>query len=519
MITDIRDLEPGAEIVADIVIIGGGMAGITLAREWAGAEKTVAILESGGLEMDEATQDLYEGTATLSDGNGVERDIGDYPVTSRARLYGGSSHWWGGKCVPLDPADFAARPWIRDSGWPVSRDDLQPYYDRACDLLSIPHFDKDYAEPRHEGRPPLDINGSVHVASLPRTYTKVTSYADTPHFDEFLYGFTDAANISVYLHANAIDCRFSPDGARLEGIGIASLDGKRYVARGAVYVLACGGIENARLLMAANALNGARFGARSDALGRYFQGHTVILKNRDDGRAATRVYFSDPPGPLSLYVDRGVDEAPHAVLGTTLAGQARYHCGAFTVTMDVTEKGADAEDRALQTLAARLDGADTAARATDRADADCSCYFMTENMPNPMSRVTLGDEVDALGLPRIHLHWEYGAADLEGFERSVDGFARELGAAHAGRVACPIGRDDAVSAMLPSRHHMGTTRMHADPATGIVDADLKCHDAENLYITGSSVFPTSGIANPTLTILALTIRLADHLKEKLGAAA
>ncbi len=513
MIIDLLELPARAEITADVVIIGGGMAGITLAREWAGQEKTVAILESGGRDADDASQRLYAGTGALGGEGGDVQNIDDYLVTSRARFYGGSGHWWGGKSVPLDPADFAARPWIKDSGWPMTRADLQPYYNRACDVLSIPHFDKDYAEPQHEGRPPLDINGSAHITSLPRDHSEVSGRIDKAQFDEFRYGFTDEPNISVYLHANVVGFTLADDGSGLRSVEVSTLDGKRGAARGAVYVLACGGIENARLLLAANARNGAQFGRRSDALGRYFQGHTVIYKETSANEAGTELCVTDPPESLDLYVNRRLGH-PHAVLGTTLEGQAAYRCTAFTVTMGLLDEDPGGSDRlALRSTAARIDRADTEADG----GTTCWCYFMTENLPNPESRVTLSDQVDALGMPRVHLDWQYGADDLDGFERSFDAFVRELGSAGRGRACSPIAREDLVATMQPSRHHMGTTRMHEDPTVGVVDANLKCHDADNLYVTGSSVFPTSGIANPTLTLLALTLRLSDHLKERLGA--
>jgi len=512
MIIDLLEVSARAEITADVIVIGGGMAGITLAREWAGRKKTVAILESGGREADDASQKLYAGTGTLSGEGDDRQNIDDYLVTSRARFYGGSGHWWGGKSVPLDPADFAARPWIKNSGWPMSRADLQPYYDRACDVLSIPYFDKDYAEPQHEGRPPLDINGSRHITSLPRDHSEVSGRIDKARFDDFRYGFTDEPNVSVYLHANVVGFDLADDGSGLRGVEVSTLDGKRSRARGDVYVLACGGIENARLLLAANARNGARFGSRSDALGRYFQGHTVIYKEAANKEAGTELCFTDPPDSLDLYVNRRLGN-PHAVLGTTLLGQQTYECTAFTVTMGLLDEEPRGSDRfALRSTATRIDQASSDANDS----ASCWCYFMTENLPNPESRITLTDRNDALGMPRVHLDWKYGADDLDGFERSLDAFVRELGTAGQGRVCSPVERNDAVAAMQPSRHHMGTTRMHDDPTVGVVDANLKCHDADNLYVAGSSVFPTSGIANPTLTLLALTLRLSDHLKERLG---
>lgn len=511
MITDIATLTEGSVISADLVIIGGGMAGITLARQWAGNARTVAILESGGRELEPATQDLYAGTATLAADGNADLAINDYPANSRARLYGGSMHWWGGKCVPLDDADFAERPWIRDSGWPMSRRDLQPYYDRASDLLGIQRFDKDFSKPQIEGRPPVDINGSVHITTLPRDNTMLSGRFGGKPFDAFLHDFTDAANIAIYLHANVVDFNMAKAGQGIDSLGVATLDGKRYTARGHVYVLACGGMENARLLLAANARNGARFGHRSDALGRYFQGHTTVGKERTATAAGTQVYFTRPPESLSLYVDRD-PRAPHAVLGATLKGQKHYKGAAFTVTMDTDPQAGGADERGLQTTAARIDQAGAA-----RPGVNCSCYFMTETIPNPLSRITLSDVNDALGVPRLDVRWEYDAHALDCFQASLDGFAGELGMSAMGRTCFPIRRDEVVAQMSPSRHHMGTTRMHADPTIGVVDTQQKSHDADNLYVAGSSVFPTSGIANPSLTIVALTLRLSDHLKQKLGA--
>jgi choline dehydrogenase-like flavoprotein len=142
---------------------------------------------------------------------------------------------------------------------------------------------------------------------------------------------------------------------------------------------------------------------------------------------------------------------------------------------------------------------------------------MSEHFPNPDSRVTLDPSArDPLGMPRIHLEWRYAKADWDSLERSAAGFGDALGASGQGRVCWPIKRGQLLEISSASRHHMGTTRMNADPAKGVVDADLRVHETANLYVAGSSVFPTSGIANPTLTILALVMRLADHLKRDMG---
>ena len=121
-----------------------------------------------------------------------------------------------------------------------------------------------------------------------------------------------------------------------------------------------------------------------------------------------------------------------------------------------------------------------------------------------------------MGMPRVRLSWTYGEKDYADLERSVEGLADALGASGEGRLCWSIPRSQFLATSSASRHHMGTTRMHPDPAEGVVDADGRVHGLSNLYIAGCSVFPTSGIGNPTLTLLALAMRLSDHLKRRLA---
>jgi choline dehydrogenase-like flavoprotein len=130
---DARTLPDASRIDADLIIIGGGLAGITLAKQLAGGPLKVAILESGGREIDMENQALYAGSAVVRAPDNPDKPLDAYPAQSRIRAFGGSGHVWGGKCAPLDPADFAQRDWAPHSGWPVSREQLQPFYDRACD--------------------------------------------------------------------------------------------------------------------------------------------------------------------------------------------------------------------------------------------------------------------------------------------------------------------------------------------------------------------------------------------------
>jgi choline dehydrogenase-like flavoprotein len=502
-IIDARTLPNGSPIEADLVIIGGGLAGITLAKQLAGGPLKVAILEGGGLDIDMENQALYSGSGVQKAPGNPDRPLNDYPVQSRIRALGGSGHVWGGKCAPLDPADFAERPWIPHSGWPVTREQMQSYYDRACDLLEIPRFPLNRPASTEPNLQPLALDPADGFFPAPREFSKFSGGADKAAFDGFRTKFAEAANITVYLHANVL--RIRREGDQIIGLDIACLDGKRHTAKANRYVLAVGGIENVRLLLASDNL-----GNRNDLVGRFFQGHVTYSNDGDSQTEGTAIAISRA-APMDLYATKG--GKPHCVIGSGLVGQKRMKTGNFTATL----------------FRANFSGADTAVGADTRTigkiansqkEPQLLGYFaMAEHFPNPDSRVTLDqDNTDPLGMPRVRLTWTYGEKDYADLERSVVGLSDALGASGEGRLCWSIERSKLLGLSSASRHHMGTTRMHADPKKGVVDPDLRLHEARNLYVAGSSVFPTSGIANPTLTILALVMRLADHLKAEMGAA-
>ncbi|ALL12325.1 GMC oxidoreductase [Caulobacter henricii] len=511
---DARTLPDASRIDADLIIVGGGMAGITLARELAGGPIRVALLESGGREIEMESQALYTGTATIRGPGNADRPFNDYPVQSRIRALGGSGHVWGGKCAPLDPADLAKRDWAPWSGWPMTREQLQPFYDRACDLLGIPHFGTDTPVLQDPARRPLDLDPQDGFFPAPRYFSNISGGADKAAFDAFRTGFADASNITVYLYANVTQVRLAARGDRVEGLDVACLDGKRHTAKARTYVLATGGIENVRLMLASNRVRREGVGNRHDLVGRFFQGHVTYSMDGDAETEGSAVNIARSDS-LALYVPPGRAQA-HCVIGSGLSGQTRMKAGNFTLTLynggpPGSGTPTQAETRAIRQVATRM----------DRGQAEgqlLGCFAMTEHFPNPESRITLDPvKVDALGMPQIRLDWTYSEADWTSFERSTAGMGDTLGASGQGRLCWPIQRQDYVAISSASRHHMGTTRMHADPRQGVVDADCRVHDTTNLYVTGSSVFPTSGIANPTLTLLALTLRLADHLKLEMGA--
>jgi choline dehydrogenase-like flavoprotein len=413
--------------------------------------------------------------------------------------------------VALDPADFAKRDWVPKSGWPISRAGIQPFYDRACDLLRIPRFDLAHPTLHDAARPALDLDGGRTFFSAPRHFTHLSGAVDRPAWDRFRQDFAPAANVAVHLNANVTELKLTPGGDRIERLDVACLNGRRHTARAKVYVLATGGIENARLLLASNSVEKAGVGNRHDLVGRYFQGHQTFGAYSGDRRS--HVAMTGRPQSMALYTDSNTWGASHCVLAPTHDGQRRLRIGNCTATLSKTDAKPGADTQALRALAAQVDGG--AAPATETL---LDYFFMSEHRPNPDSRVTLGAETDALGMPRVKLAWTNSKADWDSLEAGVGALAAELGAAGQARLAWPVARARLLAIASPSRHHMGTTRMHADPREGVVDAQGRVHGTPNLYVAGSSVFPTSGIGNPSLTLLALALRLSDHLKLELGAA-
>jgi choline dehydrogenase-like flavoprotein len=515
MLIDAAELPDGSEITADLIIIGGGLAGITIAHEFLGAGRSVCVLEAGGRGSEPETQALYAGSASMMDPLGQARPMDEYLTTSRLRAYGGSGNLWGGKCAPLRSIDFERREWVPDSGWPFSREDLDSFYDRTCDLLEMPRFDFDISLPRDPGRPPLNIADDANLTTVPRLHTPVTGSVGGDAYDRFKDSILGAANVRVYLHANVVDITARPDGTRIDRVQVACLNGKRHTAKGSAYVLATGGIENVRLLLGSNGVHREGLGNGNGLVGRYFAGHVTLRMTR--AGAGTAVFFSRGPESLDLYSSR--DRARvWGVLATTGGAQREHELPNFTVTFFPLGREVRGPARAVIGAAALIDRGLSMLPAGDAhlRGRYLPVYFMSEQTPNPDSRVSLEAERDPLGQRRVNLAWVHSDGDYDGMERSIRFFGRELGRTGTGRLEWSGRPVDFLSRFNTSRHHMGTTRMSASPRQGVVDPDCRVHGISNLFIAGSSVFPTGGIANPTLTILALAMRLSDLLKRELG---
>ena len=416
-----------------------------------------------------------------------------------------------GVCVPLDPIDFERREWIPHSGWPITLTELQPHYDRACERLEIPRFDRSFDEPQLAGRPPVVVNGARRITSRPHFITRYTGRVREGPYESLKRSTARHPRVAVYLNANVTRIRRGRNPSRVEEVQVDCLNGRRHRARGRCFILATGGIENARLLLASDDVGSAGLGNETDWVGRCFQGHAII---RDRGsflfrKSDSSMILVHGADSLSLYA-RG--QGTFCVLGTTARAQRQARSSNFSVYV----RGAADTTTAAATvhgLASSLHRS----RPEIPAGSHLRVWFAIEHTPNRASRVSIvPGQRDALGMPRVKLDWHNGPLDFEGFERSIALLVRELGSHDAGRVQWyPKGGQTPRYLRPAARHHMGTTRMASDPGRGVVNEQCRVHGIDNLYVAGSSVFPTSGIANPTLTIVALAMRMGEHLHERL----
>lgn len=496
MIRNANSLDNDATLTADICIIGAGAAGITLARELAGTGRRVILLEGGADGHEGRHQELYSGRMS---------GVGTWKLdVMRARRFGGSTNLWAGWCRPFRPEDFEARAWMPDSGWPITYDDVLPYYRRAAEIIQIGPFTWDAAAVAEADGHALLFPPDSDITTEMFQYSPPTRFAATYRAD-----LERGEGLDVLLEASVVEIRLSEDGRRAESVRCATLDGVSFSVRAERFVLAAGGIETPRLLLASSAQAAEGVANGAGQVGRWWMEHPHYL----------RVVGIVTPRPLdlafyrrhttTLSVDGGpdVETSIQGVFSLAKSVREAEQIMDWTCSIreyDIDDSGLDLDPRSVVALASPGD--------------DPRYYKLTarvEQTPNRDSRITLMDERDALGMPRADLNWQIHDRDKERMRRALDIFGAELALRGLGRVWVPTEEDGRLAwGPGPGGHHMGGARMGDDPATSVVNADCACHEVPNLYIAGSSVFATGASANPTFTIVALALRLADHLKEQ-----
>lgn len=543
MLEDIRKLPDGMTVEFDLCIVGSGPVGLSLAREFIGSSLRVCILESGGVELDAATQALAAGETA-----------GDRFVSlsrMRRRQFGGLSNAWnvqvenyaqhGVRHAPFEPIDFEKRDWLAYSGWPFGRDHLDPFYRRASEICGIGSLDysADSWEERLSKRLPF-VGGELETA--------IFKFGPSARFfGDGRVALQGAANITVYLYANVLEIEASENVSEVTGLRVASLSGQRYTVKARRYVLAAGAIENARLLLASNRVQKTGLGNGRDLVGRFFMDHPVIRtgflfpydRSAFSEHALYDMRYLDKLTVMGRLVFSEETRRREKLLGfTTLffprtrRQQSPAHLAVREFRQAVRERRMPAHTgKLLADFAGNLDdflldyykhalrrdhlfpslsrGGWSTHAGNEKRYEKFELISQTEQSPDPNNRVTLSRTRDRLGsnLPKLTVRW--GSSDKESIHRAHAILLRQLAEVGLGRLALE-NIDNSVGLSL--HHNMGTTRMHEDPGQGVVDPDGRVHGIANLYIAGGSVFPTGSYANPTLTMVAMALRLADYLK-------
>lgn len=502
---DARELPDNTLIEGDLCIVGAGAAGLSIALQWINSSYKVILLEGGGFSYEEEIQELFRG-----------KSIGQpyYPLKStRLHYFGGTTGHWGGLCTPMDEVDFTVRDWVENSGWPIRRSDLDAFYKRAQPILELGPYEYglEYWKKEDESLVAIPMEESV-------VYNKMWQFSPPTKFGtRYRDDVVAARNLTLYTYANVVDIRAFDHLKAVRELVVKNLAGKTHTVKARYFVLACNGIQNPRLLLAANRQFPHGLGNENDNVGRYFMEHLEIM--------SAELWLSKS-GRLKLYEGSRVTRAE---LALTAEAQKKFQVLNGTASLrplkDVQSniESWSAEDprksrKQLHEAGKKVSKRNWFSRLTGDLRASYELFTRMEQYPNPESRVTLDSERDALGVPRAVLNWKLSQHEKRSLRTLYEIIGRQIGLYGFGRVRLLEylwNPDD--SSWPPFTgggwHHMGCTRMHDDPRYGVVDRNCRVYSMENLFVAGDSVFATGGAANPTLTIVALSLRLSDHLRQ------
>ena len=555
MIEDARPIAAGSILEADLCIVGGGAAAISVALEYMKSGRSIILLPGGGPNQTGSAIDLYRGKVNPA---GSHEPLEE----NRLRMWGGTTTVWGGRCIPFDPIDFEKRAWVPDSGWPIALGDLADEISRASELSECgkADFDARSAFPKTQAEILKGFDNTEIVSWPMERWSIPTDYSK-----RYRAELESAANVRVLLHAHAIHLQMDADGTTLSHVRAACSPGKVFEVRARNTVIACGALENARLLLASRDVLSEGIGNAHDLVGRFYQSHRfgvcghAELKNpnrdfvydfeKDNaGVYCRRRFWLTPEAQEKHEVGNAVgfffrnvsgsSEHRNAMVSSVLlakmilGGASKGPKRLFQILKDqrrefvshlwiIVKDGPGIFGQVAAVVYTRYFQKRRLPMVLPPKKANrFPLFFQTEHAPDRESRVVLDESsFDDFGMPRLEARIKFSEIDYRTVSVLVSQFKDRL--EKSGLGTFHLSEDEKAFLADPGRqefnsnsHNIGTTRMAESADSGVVDVNCKVHGVDNLYVAGSSVFPTSSHANPTLMIVALAIRLADHLKSK-----
>jgi choline dehydrogenase-like flavoprotein len=516
-----KEIEHNAWVDTDICIIGSGAAGLAIANEFLSQNIGVFLVESGGNLTEPETQGLYRSEVVGLPHRGTHE--------GRFRTLGGATTKWGGQSLPLTHFDFQKRYWVPWSGWDLTKEYLESYYQRGAKFLFTDtlNFDSDLL--MIFNRKPIEFQSQL----LHYHFSKWSPYPNLR--EKYLPLIRRSENVTLLFHANVIHFDLNESLERVSSITVKTIAQKTAYIRAKYFIICCGGIETARLLLAGNLSQCPQgIGNQNDLVGRYFQDHpaisagTVVPHNdRWFQSLFNTCFWKGRKYSVRFSASERLQEK-HQILNVSggimfdapddsayvLAKEVYFQLQHRQIDNSLLKRLFQLSTKSQETITSVYAFIVQKQRFIPRATA--RLVLMCEQEPMPNSRISLSQERDILGMPRTVVNWQLTdlpSKTLYIFAKTV---AQNLSQLNLGEVKLESWLTENYSTWQhhigDQNHHMGTTRMNISAQQGVVDLSCRLHQVQNLYIGGSSVFPTSGHSNPTLTAIALSIRIADTLK-------
>lgn len=530
MLIDLLQASPQDVFECDICVIGSGPAGATIALELSDTRLKVLVVESGGIERHAEIDTLNEIESV-----GRPREMDQWLV--RNRIVGGSSHTWAGKCAPFDAIDYDTRDWVPHSGWPFDDEHVNPFLARSASYLGL-GIGEGYSGNKFWSLANRVAPQPALNQALLEPFFWQMSRAHENRFDNMRFGSELLkrlpTSVDLLINATVIQVNANATCNAVHGVDVMSLRGSRHTIKARAVVLSAGGIENARLLLASTNIAPRGLGNEHDLVGRFLMDHprgTVgrfalprvektlqrfgmyhvrlggnNYRFRHGFRLSPVIQRQEGLLNCAAWLNEEVPkDDPWKALKRVLRGKSRSMSDAYAIALNAHRLVKGAADLMMRK--------NSLSRTLERVELFC----MSEQVPDPASRVTLSTKKDRFGLPISRIDWRINNLEERSIRRTAELVSSELERIgyEPPKLDSWLDRGEGLpSAFVDIAHPTGTTRMSASKTQGVVDADCQVHGLDGLYVAGSSVFPTAGHANPTQMIVALAIRTADILARR-----